>query len=398
MLMVKPLPVVRVYGEGIKAVEVGSLMVYRKWVKPPHGVEPGSLVVVESSGGDVLGCGFYDTLGPVALRLVEIGDCRFSSVEEVVTDRLEKAFRLRKRVGLAGPGRGYRLVHSDGDLLPGLIVDVYDELVVFQSSSIVWDVHREMLVKGLVEVLGSNITVYEKSVQRTRLDIGLKPFEKLWRKGSSWPRAVIEEGDAKFIVDPRLGQKTGFFLDQRNNRIEVEHLVEPDSKVLDLFSYTGGFGIHALLAGAGEAVFVEEDDKAVKILHENLRINRVQDKARVLRENVWNFLRTHRGEKFDFIVVDPPAFIPSRDAYRQGYEAYYHLYRHAASMIENGILFLSSCSTFLTRQDFANLLSRALSRRSYRLLGDIRGMPLDHPGRPSDPHLSYLKSAFIELM
>lgn len=395
-MVVEPLPVIRVGGEGAKLVrELGVLMVYSRWVKTPRQLQGGELVVVEDEEGDILGCGFYDPIGPVAVRLVELGDCSFSSPEEAIRERLEQAFRLRRFIGMASPGRGYRLVHSDGDLLPGLIVDVYDDLAVYQSSSMVWDVHANVLVKALIEILDV-AAVYEKSTQRTRRDIGLEPREGL-RYGSK-VRVVIEEASARFIVDPRLGQKTGFFLDQALNRMDAESLVEPGVKVLDLFSYTGGFGIHALLAGAKRAIFVEEDEKALKLLRENLRLNHVEDNASVVAENVWHAIRRLGREGFEVVFVDPPAFIPDQKAKRKGMEAYTHIYSHALRVLKTpGLLFYSSCSTFLSRQEFTQIIAKVMAtwRANYIPLGSVRGAPPDHPVRPGSPHLEYLKAMYM---
>ncbi|ALL02024.1 hypothetical protein Pyrde_1981 [Pyrodictium delaneyi] len=395
----EPLPSVRVAGEGAAAVKKeGALMVYRKWVDAPRGLPPGSLVVIEDRRGELLGCGLYDTVGPVALRLVELGSCSFSSAEEAVYALIEAAYKVRQRIGYAGdPEAGYRLVHSDGDMMPGLIVDVYADLAVYQSSSIVWDVHGETVARALAEITGVR-HVYEKSLQRTRRDIGLPPREGL-RIGNK-TRTIIREGEARFIVDARIGQKTGFFLDQRLNRLDFGRLAE--GTVLDLFSYTGGFGIQALLNGAERAVFVEEDEKAVKLLRSNLELNRVADRAEIVQSNVWSFLAsaTNKGESYNAISVDPPAFIPHPGAYRKGVQAYTRLYALSARIGSNdSLLALSSCSTHLNREDFMRVVARALawSGRSYRPLGSVRGMPPDHPVRPSSPHLEYLKSIFIVL-
>ena len=395
----EPLPSIVVGGEGARLVKSrGVLMVYRKWVveKPP-GLEPGSLVVVEDEDGDLLGCGLYDTVGPVALRLLDLWGCSGGSVEELLRLRLEQAYEARRRAGLAGPGMGYRLVHSDGDMLPGLIVDVYNDLAVYQSSSIVWDIHGGLVARLVAEVAGVE-AVYEKSTQRTRRDIGLEPREGL-RLGSK-TSTTVEEGPARFIVDPRRGQKTGLFLDQRLNRLDFGRLAE--GRVLDLFAYTGGFGIHALLNGAREAYFVEEDEKAVELLKENLKLNRVEGRARILVENAWRFLTRarQRGWRYDSAAVDPPAFIPHQGAYERGRRAYHRLYASAARLVEpGGLLFLSSCSTHLTRDDFTGLVAEAMAsaRRRYTPLGSVRGMPPDHPARPGAPHLEYLKALMLRL-
>ncbi|BES82440.1 class I SAM-dependent rRNA methyltransferase [Pyrodictium abyssi] len=393
----EPLPSVRVFGEGAAAVRRdGALMVYRKWVEAPRGLPPGSLVVAEDPRGELLGCGFYDTVGPVALRLVELGDCSFSSTEEAIYALVEAAYLARRRIGYAGdPEAGYRLVHSDGDMMPGLIVDVYADLAVYQSSSIVWDVHSNTVAKAISEATGAR-HVYEKSLQRTRRDIGLPPREGV-RIGDK-TRAVIREGEARFIVDARVGQKTGFFLDQRLNRLDFGELAR--GTVLDLFSYTGGFGVQALVNGAERAVFVEEDEKAIKLLRMNLELNRVEDRAEIVQSNVWSFLSeaVAEGREYDSISVDPPAFIPHPGAYQRGLRAYEKLYFLSARLATSGsIIVFSSCSTHLGRGEFMSVAARALARAGvgYRPLGGVRGMPPDHPVRPSSPHLEYLKSLFV---
>lgn len=394
------LPVVRV--DNVLEEEVldkGTLMIYSKWIIGPRPkIEPGELVIVESERGELLGCGFYDTVGPVAIRLVSIGYCKYSSAREAVMDRLEKAYRKRKMLGIACTECGYRLVHSDGDMLPGLIIDYYNGLIVYQSSSIVWDKLQDVLIESLIEIYDDKISIYEKSVQRTRLEIGLQPKEGL-RYGNQ-VTSIVEEGSIKLYVDPRKGQKTGLFLDQRKNRILLEHMVNSfeNATVLDLFSYTGGFGIHALATGARKAVFVEQDRKAIEMLMKNIELNKIpKDKVEVVNDNVWKALRylARRREKYDVVIVDPPAFIPYKEAKQKGKEAYLHLYRHSLNLLNRpGIIFYSSCSAFLTEEEFKEMIQSVLSQTNYHVL-TLQRTPEDHPSRPSAPYLDYLKSAYI---
>ncbi|HIQ55694.1 MAG TPA: class I SAM-dependent rRNA methyltransferase [Pyrodictium sp.] len=394
------LPVIRVHHVLEKEVlDRGTLMIYSKWIVGPRPkLEPGELVIVESERGELLGCGFYDTVGPVAIRLVSIGYCKYSSAKEAIMDRLEKAYRKRKMLGIVCTECGYRLVHSDGDMLPGLIIDYYNELIVYQSSSIVWDKLQDVLVESLLEVYDSKISVYEKSVQRTRLEIGLQPKEGL-RYGNK-TTSIVVEGSVKLYVDPRRGQKTGLFLDQRRNRILLErfiaHLEKP--MVLDLFSYTGGFGIHALAADAKKAVFVEQDKKAIEILLKNIELNKIpRNKIEIINDNVWRTLRylARRKERYQTIIVDPPAFIPHKEVKQKGKEAYLHLYQHSLHLLDKpGIIFYSSCSAFLGEDEFKEVIQYALTHTNYHML-TLQRTPEDHPSRPSAPYLDYLKSAYI---
>jgi 23S rRNA (cytosine1962-C5)-methyltransferase len=396
----EPLPSVVVTGEGARAARGGALMVYRKWVKPVGGrIEAGQLVVAEDEEGRILGCGLYDTVGPVALRMLQLGRCKYASVEEAISSLIERAYKLRRRLGYAtDPESGYRLVNSDGDYMPGLIVDVYAELAVVQSSSVVWDKHMKAVVDALSDIVGVT-SVYEKSTQRTRRDIGLEPREKLWLGEKT--TAIIREGDAVFFVDARHGQKTGFFLDQRENRLDFSSYSQGD--VLDLFAYTGGFGIQALVSGNAErATFVEEDDKALKILQKNLELNKVTEKAKVKKGNVWEVLSkiVSRREKFASVVVDPPAFIPEPKAKHRGMQAYEKLYANALRTAgRDSIVFVSSCSAHLERKEFASIVSRAASRAGveFSALGGMKGVPPDHATRPAALHLDYLKALFLHV-
>jgi 23S rRNA (cytosine1962-C5)-methyltransferase len=384
-----------VAGEGLRLARRGRLMVYRKWVVRAEGSPAaGSLVEVVDKRGEPVGCGLYDDRGPVAVRLLEAGGCSFSSVREAVWERVAEAYEARRRAGLAREGAGYRLVFSDGDYLPGLVVDVYDDLAVLQLGSAAWDAHRRLLVEVVSETARAR-HVYEKSVQRNRLAVGLPKVEKLHLGFKT--TAVIAEGEARFVVDARVGQKTGFFLDQRLNRGEFAGLAR--GRVLDLFSYTGGFGIRALVEGeALEAVFVEEDEEAVRLLERNLEVNRVAGRTKVVRGNVWAFLAeaVRRGEHFDSTAVDPPAFIPRREHRARGIEAYRRLFSRAAGLLkQGGLLFASSCSAHLGADEFLDVVGDALTGIGFTMLGGIRGMPPDHPVRPGAPHLSYLKALFL---
>ena len=167
--------------------------------------------------------------------------------------------------------------------------------------------------------------------------------------------------------------------------------------VLDLFSYTGGFGLHALATGAKKAVFVEQDKKAIEILMKNIELNKIpKNQIEVVNDNVWKALRyLKRREKYEIVIVDPPAFIPYKEAKQKGKEAYVHLYRHSLNLLKRpGIIFYSSCSAFLTEEEFKEIVQFVLSQTNYHML-TLQRTPEDHPSRPSAPYLDYLKSTYI---
>ncbi len=329
----------------------------------------------------------------MALRVLDPRGCPYASAEEAIRYRLETALRARERSGLRET-RSYRLVNSDGDLLSGLIVDVFsEEVAVLQSSSLAIDAHINYIADRVAELTGAR-NIYEKSTQRSRRDIGLEPRRR-WIRGRR-RRVIVEEGQARFLVDVEMGQKTGFYLDQRPNRLELEKMVSPGDTVLDVFSYTGGFGIHAALAGAKRVVFVEEDPQAVSLLRENLSLNGIS-RYEIVEASVWEAQSSLKGE-FDTVIVDPPAFIQSGDeaSVRRGVRAYKRVYSWALGLIGNeGLAYLSSCSYFLTRDLFVEVLSASMYRAGleYTLLGGLRGAGADHVLRTAE-YLEYLKGAF----
>ncbi len=386
-------PIVNVYGEGAKHLASGTGIVYRKWVEHPPQLMPGALVVVRA--GDYEGCALWEPEGPVALRVVSHWGCPYSTPEEAIRDRLEMALKARERSGLAETG-SFRLVNSDGDLLSGLIIDVFGgDVAVLQSSSYAIDAHLDLIARLLVDTVDVR-NVLEKSLQRSRRAIGLEP-RKRWIIGRR-KRVTIDELGVKFIVDVEMGQKTGFYLDQRMNRMELRRYVEGGESVLDVFSYTGGFGLHALHAGAKRAVFIEEDPEAARLLHENLRLNGFRD-YEIRNVSLWSLENTRLGSGFDVVIVDPPAFIQSGDeaSIKRGIRAYRRAYTWSLTQgAEQHVAFYSSCSYFLDRRMFTRVIRDVMSsqKADYWLLGSLRGAAPDHVYRAAE-YLDYLKGAFM---
>ncbi len=388
---------VYVSGEGLKRLKEGTGIVYNKWVRGPSSIRAGEPVEVLSEEGDPIACALWDPIGPVALRIIFHNKCPYNDIRSLLELKLEEALLVRERSGMRDFG-SYRLVNSDGDLLSGLIIDVYnEEVAVLQSSSLAVDSNIEVIAEILEKRLRIR-NVFEKSTQRSRRDIGLEPRQR-WIRGRK-EKVLIEEHGAKFVVDVVNGQKTGFYLDQRMNRLELRKYVRRGDKVLDVFSYTGGFGIHAMLEGAKEVTFVEEDPKAVELLKENLKMNNIQ-RYKILSGSVWEVMPNIK-EKFDIVVVDPPAFIQRGDeaSIRRGKKAYKKAYGLALERADEGsIVFLSSCSYFLKREDFLSLISSIIISRGfncYRILGGLRGASPDHVLR-GEEYLEYLKATFVHL-
>lgn len=375
-------------GEGVERLRRGQLNIYVKWLKKVRGpVEQGDIVTIKDEKGDLLGLGFYEGIGAMAVRVLS----RYlENPKEVVRRRLEEALRLRERLKL---DNFFRWVHSEADRLPGLVVDVYDDVVALSSTSLGFDRRLGDVADILRELYGPNSVILRNDT-RPRREVGL-PQEKRILLGDK-QSAIIREGGALFRVDVLEGQKTGFFIDQRLNRIEIERLVGPNDRVLDLFSYTGGFAIHSAISGA-DVTAVDESEYAVETLRENASLNSVE--VRAVQSRVREFLEVESA-LYDLVVVDPPALAPSKEMVSRALRTYTAV--NAAAMekvVSGGLMFTSSCSQFITKEAFLRIILRAakLANREIKLLGE-RGPSPDHPTDPLHPWTSYLKGFLLQVL
>ncbi len=380
-----------IFGEGVDRLRRGERNVYLKWLRRREGaVEPGDLVEVVDDSGEFLAWGFYEGIGAMAVRVLSL-DREDRPSEDWLRSALERALRFRERLNL---GDFFRLVHSEADGLPGLIVDVYSSLGVVTSTSVGMDRRLGSIAEILAELLGLD-AVYARNDARTRREVGLPT----WRGrliGEAGPTAQIEEGGVRFEVDVIRGQKTGFFIDQRENRLLLQRYAPRGGRVLDLFSYTGGFGLHALAGGAAEAVLVDESDYAVEAAMRNAELNGLSGRVSAVRSRVKEFLESarERGDRYDAVVVDPPALVPSRERLSMGLKTYVAVNTAAMEVLEPGGLMIStSCSQFVDAGRLRRVLLTAASKakRRVRFLGGVLGQSPDHPVDPLHPWTGYLK-------
>lgn len=349
-------------------------------------------MAVRAASGRHLGTGFLNTRSAIAVRLLTREDREID--EGFLADGLSRAISLRTR--LVPPAGACRLVYSEGDYLPGLIVDRYADLLVVQTLTLGMDRRRDLLVRLLADMVGPR-GVYARNDPAVRRLEGL-PKESGWVTGSGSTRVEIEEGESRFMVDIAEGQKTGFFLDQRENRTRIAGLAA-GLDILDCFAYTGAWGIRAARHGAAAVTGMEISDTAAALAGENAARNGCGDRCRWLQENAFDGLRrlASAGPAFDLAILDPPAFVKTRSALAQGLGGYKEINLRALKVLRpNGWLVTCSCSYHVDEATLTAVVWDAArdARRRIRIV-ESRSQAGDHPVHPAMPETRYLKCLII---
>lgn len=357
--------------------------------------EEGEIVDVYTSKKEFIACGHFQ-IGSIAVRVLSFVQQEID--HKFWVRKLRVAKELRVALGLIGNPQNntYRLVHGEGDNLPGLIVDVYDHTAVMQAHSAGMHVYRMEIADALSEVMGDVIqNIYYKSETTLPFKADLLATENGFIKGGS-PENIAMENGLKFHVDWLKGQKTGFFVDQRENR----HLLERYAKgrnVLNMFCYTGGFSFYAMRGGANLVHSVDSSAKAIDLTNENVELNFPGDtRHQAFAEDAFKFL-DRMGDQYDLIILDPPAFAKHRDALRNALRGYTKLNAKAFEKIRpGGILFTFSCSQVVSKENFRNAVftAAAQSGRSVRILHQLT-QPGDHPVNIYHPEGEYLKGLVL---
>ena len=365
------------------------------------GLDEGDVVRVVTASGEFVAVGHYQQ-GSIAVRVLTFQDVAID--DAFWHSRLQSALRMRQAIGLADSkqSNSYRLVHGEGDHLPGLIIDVYDRTVVMQAHSIGMHRCRRAIAAQLVAVMGERIeNVYYKS--ETTLPF-MEP-ENGFLIGGSTDNVAVENG-LKFRVDWLKGQKTGFFVDQRENRALLEKYAK-GRRVLNMFCYTGGFSFYAMRGGAELVHSVDSSGKAIELTRQNVALNFPDDpRHEAFCSDAFKFLenigRSADGEQkpttsYDLMILDPPAFAKHRAALHNALKGYTRLNQKAFEKIEpGGILFTFSCSQVVTKDHFRNAVftAAALARRKVRILHQLH-QPADHPVNIYHPEGEYLKGLVL---
>lgn len=361
----------------------------------PEGIEEGDLVTVASADGNIIGVGHFQG-GSIAVRILAWGNKVID--RDFFNKRLQQALKMRMALNLLRPdNNAFRLVHGEGDFLPGLVVDIYGDTAVLQAHSPGMHFCRNTIAECLVELPGLNIkNVYYKS--ETTLPYKAKLDQQNDYIIGSYTTNIAVENGMKFHVDWLRGQKTGFFVDQRDNRNMLERY-SAGHKVLNMFCYTGGFSVAALRGGAELVHSVDSSAKAVALTDENVALNfpEAGEKHKAYAEDAFKFLSTMESGAYDLIVLDPPAFAKHRDALKNALIGYRKLNARAMEKIApGGLLFTFSCSQAVNREQFrlAVFSAATIARRRVRILHQLT-QPADHPVNICHPEGEYLKGLVL---
>lgn len=363
-------------------------------LKMDEGIAEGDVVDVVGYNGEFIGKGHYQ-IGSIAVRMLTFSE---EEIDEAFWQkRLLSALQMRIAIGVADNKNNdtYRLVHGEGDNMPGLVVDCYGKTAVIQAHSVGVHYQRNMIAKALKEVLGDRVeNVYYKSETTLpfKADLGQ---ENEFLFGNTDENIALENG-LKFHVDLLRGQKTGFFVDQRDNRMLLEKY-SVGKKVLNMFCYTGGFSFYAMRGGATLVHSVDSSAKAIELTKANVELNFPGDaRHQAYCEDAFRFL-DKMGENYDLIVLDPPAFAKHKGALRNALKGYTRLNMQAFEKIKRGgILFTFSCSQVVTKDNFRNAVFTAAlqAKRKVRILHQLH-QPADHPINIYHPEGEYLKGLVL---
>jgi len=377
-----------------------SMKRFHPWVfsgaimRKDEGIAEGDVVDVISFDGCFIGRGHYQ-VGSIAVRILTFDDEQIDNA--FWKQRLAIALQMRINIGIADnpDNNTYRLVHGEGDNLPGLIIDCYGKTAVMQAHSVGIHYSRDAIAKELVNVMGSRIeNVYYKSETTLPFKAELGQ-ENGFIYGSTEENIALENG-LKFHVDWLRGQKTGFFVDQRENRSLLEKYAK-GKKVLNMFCYTGGFSFYAMRGGAELVHSVDSSAKAIELTTKNVELNFPNDtRHNAICEDAFKYL-DRAGKNYDLIILDPPAFAKHRGALHNALKGYTRLNAKAFEKIQpGGILFTFSCSQVVTKDNFRNAVFTAAAQtgRKVRVLHQLH-QPADHPINIYHPEGEYLKGLVL---
>jgi 23S rRNA (cytosine1962-C5)-methyltransferase len=362
---------------------------------PLTDLESGQAVLIQDAGGHNLGTGYVNPHALICARLVSRNP-KYVLDRSLIVHRLNIALALRKRL-FDQPY--YRLAFGDSDGLPGLVVDRFDDVLVVQITTAGMETLKDEVVAALEKVIRPQAILLRNDTANRSLE-GLESYVET-ALGEVPDLVTVEENRARYRVSPTKGQKTGWFFDQRSNRANM-HKYAKGMRVLDVFSYVGAWGVQAALAGADAVTCIDSSAHAIDAVNANAELNGVGDRLVAVKEEAFEALRQLRAEreKFDVVIVDPPAFIKRKKDVTEGLRAYHRLNRMAMQVLaRDGMLISCSCSYHLQRDKLREILlgaSRHIDRFSQIIEQGQQGP--DHPLHPGIPETEYLKAFYLRVL
>lgn len=370
------------------------------WIYKNHiasvesGIEPGNIVTINTRDNIFLGIGYYNPKSLIAARMLsnEEEPIDFNFFKERILKALQKREAFRKITN------AYRVVSSEADGLPGLVIDLYNNTAVFQVNTLGMDRFKNEIIDSICEIIKPSY-IYEKSDSDLRKVEGLKKVSS-WHGTAGKEKILIFENKAKFIVNIIHGHKTGFYLDQRKARIAFGHIAK-GKRILDIFCYTGGFSVHAALNDAVEIIAIDIKDEWLAQIKENAELNNVNRKIKFVKGNAFSvmheFVKTK--EQFDIVILDPPSFLKNKYGLQTALKGYLELNRLAMRLLsEKGVLCTFSCSHHMRNEIFSDMLKKAaaLENKSYSIIKRCH-QDKDHPIIKEIPETEYLKGYFLSV-
>ena len=362
--------------------------------KPDPAVKPGDIISVTDDKGKFVGRGYYNPKSEITVRLLTFRDEPVDN--DFFHNRIGQA--VAKRKDLSAVTNAYRVVFSEADALPGLIIDLYSDTAVFQALTLGMEKFKSQIADAVDEILKPKY-IYEKSVSPFRKLEGLKDVTGWW--GDEGKGLVeIFEGRARFLVDIVNGHKTGFYLDQRKSRLALEG-ISKDKKVLDLFCYTGGFSVNAAIYGASRILGADIKEEWLKLARANAVLNNVSAGTEFVKGDAFEVLKdiNNSSEKFDIIILDPPSFLKKRESVATAAKGYKKLNLLAMkTLADGGVLATFSCSHNMPNELFSRIIreSAAESGRQFTILKRCHQAE-DHPIVKTIPETEYLKGYFLKV-
>ncbi len=387
-------------GEG-RILKSGGMWVFDNEIAKMEGnFENGDMITVHDFDGYPMGQGFINLNSKIRVRLMT-RDVSREIDRDFLYERVKNAWEYRKKVVDTG---SCRLIFGEADFLPGLVVDKFSDVLVVESLALGIDRLKEQIIEILKEILrqdGIEVRgVYERSDAKVRQNEGMERVKGFIGKEFD-TNVQIEENGVKYLVDVKDGQKTGFFLDQKYNRLAIQKLCR-DARVLDCFTHTGSFALNAAVAGAREVTGVDASELAVEQASKNAILNGVQDRAKFLCRDVFELLPEleKKGEKYDVVILDPPAFTKSRSSIKNAVKGYREINLRAMKLVKDGgFLATCSCSHFMSYELFTETIGQAARNVHKRLRQvEFRTQAPDHPILWAADESYYLKFYIFQVV